>query len=198
MGRIRGLDRATIDTRSAELFERLGLKPGPEIAFSVLSRGNRQQLLLSQALLVQVPTLTLDEPFTGLDVNAARALIEILTEAQDTGTSVLISAHEVETLPVTMRVLHLTDGVLSQETAEQPVHDERVAGVVHVQLGVGTSTGNAHSISELPGVMSIHSDSGQVTLLLEPEHREPILGAAIAAGWHVLSVGPPGRDFDSL
>jgi ABC-2 type transport system ATP-binding protein len=199
MGRIRGLDRATIDARSAELFERLDLKPGPEIAFSALSKGNRQKLLLSQALLVRVPTLILDEPFTGLDVNAVHALREIITEAQDTGTSVLMSAHEVETLPISTRVLHLTDGVLSEDTAERPVHDERVAGAVQVQLGVGTSMGNAHSISDFPGVMSVHSDSRQgVTLLLQPEYREAILGAAIAAGWHVLSVGPPGGGFESL
>ena len=143
--------------------------------------------------------LILDEPFTGLDINAAHTLIELITEAQNTGTSVLMSAHEVETLPISMRVLHLTDGVLSEVTAERPVHDQRVAVAVQVQLGVGTTMGNAHSISELPGVMSVQSDSRQgVTLLLQPEYREAILGAAIAAGWHVLSVGPPGGGFESL
>lgn len=72
MGSIKGLDRAAIDARSRELFDRLDIRPGPEVAITSLSKGNRQKVVIVQAFLGPVGLLVLDEPFSGLDPTAHR------------------------------------------------------------------------------------------------------------------------------
>ncbi|HEX3793661.1 MAG TPA: ABC transporter ATP-binding protein [Acidimicrobiales bacterium] len=191
MGRIRGMDGAAVGSRSAELFDRLGLKPGPDVAVDSLSKGNRQKVLLSQALLAPVSLLVLDEPFTGLDADSAPALFHILSEVQDAGTAVLISTHQATSLPASFRTLHLVDGVVGELSAAEVVGQMHPFPGVHVVLRPGEPAGDWDTMAMRPGVLSARHDGsrGIVTLTVDPECREPLLSEAITSGWHVLYVG---------
>ena len=197
MGRVRGLDQATIDSRSAALFEQLNLTPGPEVAIDSLSKGNRQKVLLSQALLVRTDALVLDEPFTGLDGDSVQSLSDLLSEAQGDGTSVLISAHEAASVPPFFTTLHLTGGVL----IESPSAPSVAEGTVNVVLQSNRQGCDPDPITQLRGVRSVFPDlsENRLTLVVDPALRELVLGKAIAAGWRVLYVGPTptgSQDFD--
>jgi ABC-type multidrug transport system ATPase subunit len=200
MGRIRGMDRAAIDSRSAELFDRLGLKPGPDVAVDSLSKGNRQKVLLSQALLARVPLLVLDEPFTGLDADAAPALLHLLSEVQYAGTAILISTHQATSLPASFRALHLVDGGLGEVSTGEVVGHMHPSPGVHVVLRPGERAGDWSTMAKLAGVLAAHEGSrGTVTLTVDPECREPLLSEAITSGWHVVYVGltaPRARDLE--
>jgi ABC-2 type transport system ATP-binding protein len=191
MGRIRGLDRAAVNSRSAELFDRLGLRPGPEVAVDSLSKGNRQKVLLTQALLARVPLLVLDEPFMGLDADAAPALFDLLSEAQGAGTAVLISTHQATSLPASFCPLHLVDGGVGDLSAGGVVGPGRPSSGVHIVLRPGEQVTDGEAMARLPGVLSARHDgsSGMVTLTVAPERREPVLSEALTSGWNVLYVG---------
>ena len=195
MGTIRGLRRSEIDSKGAELFERLGLRPGPEASIGSLSKGNRQKIFLSQALLAPVDLLLLDEPFAGLDVFGTRGFVEILDERMAAGATVLMSTHESQVVPGSFRVLRLGDGVFVDPTTENLV-DRRVAAGVRVVLEIGAETCDPDTLSKLPGVRSASFDGarGTLSLVLDAQAREPALTTAIASGWHVHTVESPTSD----
>jgi len=71
----------------------------------------RQKVLLAAALLHNPDLVLLDEPFSGLDVNSALVLRELIRELAARGKVVLFSSHELETVErVSTRVVILHKG----------------------------------------------------------------------------------------
>ena len=71
VGRLRGIPRRTLDCRIDSFLDLFGLKEARHELLANHSKGMRQKVLLSSALLGNPDVLILDEPFSGLDVSAA-------------------------------------------------------------------------------------------------------------------------------
>jgi ABC-2 type transport system ATP-binding protein len=69
-----------------------------DVPISSYSKGMRQKILLSAALLHNPDLILLDEPFSGLDVNSALVMRTLIRELADRGKIVLFSSHELETV----------------------------------------------------------------------------------------------------
>ena len=85
VGRLRGLPRRVLEPKMDELLHLVGLWEDRHSALAGYSKGMRQKILLLAALLDDRELLILDEPFSGLDVNAAlvlRSLLEALAGRQ--------------------------------------------------------------------------------------------------------------------
>ena len=65
---------------------------------SSYSKGMRQKVLLSAALLHNPDLLLLDEPFSGLDVGTGLVLRSLIQELAARGKVILFSSHELETV----------------------------------------------------------------------------------------------------
>lgn len=65
---------------------------------SAYSKGMRQKILISAALLHNPSLILLDEPFSGLDVASALVLRSLMEELAARGKVVLFSSHELETV----------------------------------------------------------------------------------------------------
>ncbi len=65
---------------------------------SSYSKGMRQKILLSAALMHNPQLILLDEPFSGLDVGSALVLRSLIQELAARGKVVLFSSHELETV----------------------------------------------------------------------------------------------------
>jgi ABC-2 type transport system ATP-binding protein len=61
-----------------------------------LSKGMRQKVQTICAMLPDVPLLLIDEPFMGLDIYAVDYFEEILQEKMASGTSILLTTHQLE------------------------------------------------------------------------------------------------------
>jgi ABC-2 type transport system ATP-binding protein len=78
-----------------------------------LSKGMAQRLGLEACLIVRPSLLVLDEPFSGLDPQAAFALIDRLKAAQDDGLAVLYTTHDLRDIEALCdRVVLLQSGQL--------------------------------------------------------------------------------------
>ncbi len=78
------------------LLERVGLADKSEVFVNELSGGQAQRLSIALAL-VNDPVVTfLDEPTTGLDPRARRALWEVIGEINRDGTTVVLTTHYME------------------------------------------------------------------------------------------------------
>jgi zinc/manganese transport system ATP-binding protein len=101
-------DRAMIDRTLAAV----GARDLAERPLSEISGGERQRLLLAQALLGEPELLLLDEPLISLDYRFQETVIElVLRFARERNITVLFSAHELNQLiGVLDRVLYLGNG----------------------------------------------------------------------------------------
>src|SRR2546428_1707586 len=80
---------------------------------SAYSKGMRQKVLLAAALMHNPDLILLDEPFSGLDVNSALVLSDLIQQLAERGKVVLFSSHELETVErVSSRVVILHKGRL--------------------------------------------------------------------------------------
>ncbi len=64
-----------------------------------LSGGQKKRVFLARALAQQGRILLLDEPFTGVDVKTENSIIELLAELRDEGHIVLVSTHNLGSVP---------------------------------------------------------------------------------------------------
>jgi len=84
-----------VTQRVHELIERVGLTGWAHRPVRMLSRGLEQRCALARALLHRPDLLLLDEPFTGLDVDASATLIEMLRQEQQRGMTMLMTTHDL-------------------------------------------------------------------------------------------------------
>jgi ABC-2 type transport system ATP-binding protein len=82
--------------RAGDLIERFELSAVENELLETCSRGMRQKVSIAAGLLHDPPLVLLDEPLTGLDPHAARALKDLLRERAARGLGVLVSTHLLE------------------------------------------------------------------------------------------------------
>jgi ABC-type multidrug transport system ATPase subunit len=191
MRRNKGLDPAAIKSRSKDLFDRLDLQPGPGVAIDSLSKGNRQKVVVAQAFLGPVGLLVLDEPFTGLDPSAHRALDELTREAQAGGTAVLMSAHRPMSEKPGLRQLRIDGGSLG-EIERDDATTLRYTYEMMVELAPTLRAHDHGQVTSIPGVASglLRQPDNILVLRTSDAQIDHVLTAAIALGWSVRSVTP--------
>jgi len=64
-----------------------------------LSGGQRKRVFLARALAQDGKVILLDEPFTGVDVQTEDAIIKLLREMRDEGRVMLVSTHNLGSVP---------------------------------------------------------------------------------------------------
>ncbi len=100
-------------SRIESLLEQVGLATRRYDLVRTLSRGMQQRLSVARAMLHRPRILLLDEPYTGLDPNAAQILTDLLIELAGEGCTVLLTTHNLERgLAAARRVAVLARGRL--------------------------------------------------------------------------------------
>jgi zinc/manganese transport system ATP-binding protein len=131
-------DRIMID----KTLEAAGARDLAGRPLSEMSGGERQRLLLAQALLGEPQLLLLDEPLISLDYSYQEAVIDLVRRfARERNITVLFSAHELNQLIGTLdRVLYLGNG--------------------HAALGTVAEVATAPVLSKLYGadIQVVHAD----------------------------------------
>lgn len=113
VGRLRGLSDAALDPKIDEFMRLLGLHDDRYQTLSAYSKGMRQKILIAAAVLHDPRVVILDEPFSGLDVSAARVLKAFVRALADARKIVVFSSHVLEVVEqVCSRVVILKDGVI--------------------------------------------------------------------------------------
>lgn len=134
VGRLRGLPRHILNTKIDEFLQLFSLWEDRHCLVSAYSKGMRQKILLSAALLHNPDLLILDEPLSGLDVTTALVLRELVEGLAARGRMILYSSHVLDVLEkVCSSVLILCKGrVVAHDTIgnlRESMHESSLEGI---------------------------------------------------------------------
>ncbi len=98
VGQLRNLPEKRTAERIDGLLRLFYLHSDRHLPISSYSKGMRQKILLSAALMHNPDLVLLDEPFSGLDVGSALVIRSLIQELAVRGKVVVFSSHELETV----------------------------------------------------------------------------------------------------
>lgn len=93
--RLSAADRAAVDQALA----RVNMQDYRHRQIGELSGGQRKRVFLARALAQDGQVILLDEPFTGVDVKTEDQIIALLRELRDEGRVMLVSTHNLGSVP---------------------------------------------------------------------------------------------------
>ncbi len=108
-GKLHGLKRDVLELRIEELIEKFELAEFIDRPTGKLSMGQKQRVMLARTLVHDPDVVVFDEATTGLDVLAAKSLMDIIRTCREDGKTVLFSTHimgEVSMLADDVLILH--------------------------------------------------------------------------------------------
>lgn len=119
-GGLRGIDSSIVRRKSADLLELFSLSLHRHSPVASYSKGMRQRLLISAALLHDPDVLIFDEPLSGLDVSSALVFRKLVSNLAKRGKAILYCSHVLEVVEkVCSHVLVLHRGsVVAYESIE--------------------------------------------------------------------------------
>jgi ABC-2 type transport system ATP-binding protein len=120
VGRLRGLADNVLADKIDEFLKLLGIDDDRYQTLSSYSKGMRQKVLIAAAVLHDPRIVVLDEPFSGLDVTAARMLKSFVRALAADGKIVVFSSHVLEVVEqVCSHVVILKEGrVVGHDSVE--------------------------------------------------------------------------------
>ena len=133
-GRLRGIPRTVLEPKIDEFLRLFSLWDDRHCSVSAYSKGMRQKILLSAALLHNPDLLILDEPLSGLDVTTALVLRDLMAGLAARGCMILYSSHVLDVLEkVCSQVLILCKGrVVAHDSIEhlrESMHESSLEGI---------------------------------------------------------------------
>ncbi|MGW0482060.1 MULTISPECIES: ABC transporter ATP-binding protein [Nonomuraea] len=141
----------------AELLARFGLEDLAKRQIGGLSGGQKRRLAVALAFAGNPRMVFLDEPTTGLDVEARRALWDGVKAYHESGGTVLLTSHYLEEIEaLAERVVVVGRGRVLADDTVRAVRD--MVGVRRVSLV-------ADRLPELPGLISSDREDGRFHLL---------------------------------
>ncbi|WP_432829750.1 ABC transporter ATP-binding protein [Dactylosporangium sp. CA-092794] len=141
----------------AELLDRFGLTEVARRQTGGLSGGQKRRLAVALAFAGRPRLVFLDEPTTGLDVEARRALWDAVRVFAAEGGTVVLTSHYLEEIEALAdRVVVLGAGRI--------LADDTVAAI-RAMVGIHRVTLTAPDLPDLPGVVGIEQLDGRTSLL---------------------------------
>lgn len=112
-GRLRGMADGPLEKKINAFLRIFGLDNDYHAPLSAFSKGMRQKILLSAALLHNPKVIVLDEPVSGLDVSTAVVLRTVVESLAKDGRIIFYSSHELDTVErISTRVIILSQGTV--------------------------------------------------------------------------------------
>lgn len=114
-------DRRAVASRARELLQRVGIDEETSGQFAqTLSGGEAQRAAVARALINRPSVVFADEPTGQLNSANSRQVLDLLTDANRAGQTVVMVTHDVRSALRGNRILYLRDGAITGEQHLDP------------------------------------------------------------------------------
>jgi ABC-2 type transport system ATP-binding protein len=145
VGRLRRISEAPLRDKIMAFLRAFGLEDDMYKTIGAYSKGMRQKILLSAALLHDPDILLLDEPQSGLDVTTGLVIRDLVQTLAEEGKIIIYSSHVLEvTEKICTRVVILHEGrIVANDSVENLRSLMHLPSLVEIfrQLVAGEDTG---------------------------------------------------------
>jgi len=129
-GRMYGVPH--LERRAGEVLELVGLRAQRRELVRAFSRGMQQRLSIGRAILHDPELMLLDEPYTGLDQDAALMLDDLLREVITRGRTVVMTSHDLSrAASLAPRIDILSRGVISASVRSAEIDPLQLPTLYH-------------------------------------------------------------------
>ncbi len=164
-----GVPKAARVSRAEQLLKRFELSNRGDEKIVGFSGGMAQRLKIARALMHDPAILFLDEPTTGLDPQARRAMWDLLTELNSKGQTIFLTTHYMEEADQLCRRIAIIDhGKLlaldSPAQLKRSVPGGYLIELLQVRGRNGASETFTNALGALTGVVKVNSDHDRVRI----------------------------------
>lgn len=119
--RYRGFNSGERKRRIESVLETVGLASRMKHLPSQLSGGQQQRVAIARALAGEPRLLLADEPTGNLDSHMAMSVMELISEINRAGTTIIMVTHDPALAEMASRNVHILDGRVSDNGLDLPV-----------------------------------------------------------------------------
>jgi putative ABC transport system ATP-binding protein len=113
-----GVSRKKRQNMAMEYLDRMGLKDWWHHFPNELSGGQKQRIAIARALISQPKIILADEPTGALDSVTTEEVMQVLSDVNASGITMIIVTHELSVAEKTRRIIHLKDGIIESDSTK--------------------------------------------------------------------------------
>jgi len=185
-----GIPRAQREQRAQDLLERFQLTERADEKPSAYSGGMSQRLKIARALMHDPAILFLDEPTTGLDPQARRAIWDMLVELNSRGQTILLTTHYMEEADQLCRRIAILDHGKLLAVDSPSGLKALIPGGYLIELQVRSDGDRLQSfqsnLRNLPGVAEVQGSDGIVRMYTDNKEGLLVQAIRLAADHEVM------------
>ena len=190
-GKMYGLRGTALRARVDEVLEIIGLADRQKDKVGKFSGGMKRRVNIGAALLHKPAVIIMDEPTVGIDPQSRRHILDNVKELNQQGMTVLYTTHYMEEAAELADHIAIMDqgGIIAYGTHEELI--QMVGEQTRLDLTLNAEAGGVLEAWRVtPGVSSIDSTDGRVTVLVDDSNRvlPRLFEAASAAKVRITSV----------
>ncbi len=103
-----------VKKKALAALERVGLASQKNKKINQLSGGQKQRIAIARAIVSNPLLILADEPTGALDSNTSNEIMDLLTELNSSGTTVVVVTHDPIVMQRCKRSISISDGVITE------------------------------------------------------------------------------------
>lgn len=120
-----GVSRKKRQIKAMEYLDMMGLKDWWHHYPNELSGGQKQRIAIARALISHPKIILADEPTGALDSVTTEEVMQVLSDVNKSGITMIIVTHEKSVADKTKRIIHLKDGIIESDS----LNDYEIPGI---------------------------------------------------------------------
>jgi ABC-2 type transport system ATP-binding protein len=200
-GKMYGLRGNSLKKRVDEVLEIIGLTDRANGRVGKFSGGMKRRVNIGVALLHKPQVIYMDEPTVGIDPQSRRNILDSVVALKNEGMTVLYTTHYME------EAQELSDHIAIMDHGKliaMGTNAELVKIVGEMDRITLTISGNSEAVTvawkSVPGVKSLSSEDGKLTLMVEDNNKvlPKLFEAATASGARITSIDIQEPNLESV